>query len=223
MSRSLKYDIPGVDWRVGADEVACEGWEAIFAPALPAPLRLVAEIGFGRGEFLLDLAVRYPGTAFVGVDLSFKRVLKMARKVAQLGVTNVRLLEARAQVVVAYLLLPASVSEIWINFSDPWPKDRHAHRRLFLSPFVHDVARCLVPGGRLHAATDDGVYATQIDVILSAEKWLENMLAPRRHRPSVSDRCQTGYERDWSEQNRDLYFFEYARPDVDPSRRGTLR
>ena len=64
---------------------------------------------------------------------------------------------------------------------------------------------------------------TQIDVILSAEKWLENMLAPRRHRPSVSDRCQTGYERDWSEQNRDLYFFEYARPDVDPSRRGTLR
>ena len=215
MSRSLKYDIPGADWRVGVDEVALLGWEAIFAPTLPAPLRLVVEIGFGRGEFLLDLAVRYPGTAFVGVDLSFKRVLKMARKVAQLGVTNVRLLEGRAQVVVAQLLLPATVSEVWINFSDPWPKDRHAHRRLFLPPFVHDVARCLVPRGPLHAATDDGIYAEQIHAVLSDEKWLENMFAPRRHRPSVSNRRQTGYERDWCEANRDLYFFEYARSDAD--------
>ena len=57
----------------------------------------------------------------------------------------------------------------------------------------------------------------------SYEKWLENMFAPQHHRPSVSDRRQTGYERDWSEKDRDLYFFEYARSELDASHRGALQ
>ena len=48
MGRGLKYDIPGDDWRCGMDEVAAQGWEAIFTPDLEAPLQLVVEIGFGE-------------------------------------------------------------------------------------------------------------------------------------------------------------------------------
>ncbi len=77
MSRSLKYDIPGDDWRVGHGHAGSRGWGEIFAGDVASPLPLVVEIGFGRGEFLLDLAATAPETAFVGVEYSFKRTRRL--------------------------------------------------------------------------------------------------------------------------------------------------
>lgn len=211
MGRGLKYDIPGDDWRRGIDEVAAHGWEAIFAPDLPAPLRLVVEIGFGRGEFLLDLAAKNPDNAFVGIEISFKRALKMARKLSRSGLRNVRLLEGRGEFVVGQLLSPDSVQQIWINFSDPWPKDRHAGRRVIQPEFVRAAARALAPKGSLLLATDDAPYARQIDRVLSAESWLENRFAPAAWSTEAPDRIETGYQRDWIQRSRPLHFFEYTR------------
>lgn len=188
-----------------------KGWEAIFAPDLEAPLRMVLEIGFGRGEFLLDLAARHPETAFVGVEVSFKRCLKLARKLARSGLRNVRLLEGRGEFVVAELMPEASLAEIWVNFSDPWPKGRHARRRLFQSEFVANAARCLVPGGYLRVATDDPAYAEQIAALLAGEPMLENTFAPEPWRPEVSGQLPTGYELEWRAQGRPLHFFAHRR------------
>lgn len=216
MGRSLKYEIPGEDWRCGLDEVAARGWEEIFAPDLAAPLRLVVEIGFGRGEFLLDLAAKNPDSAFVGVEVSFKRTLKMARKLARSGLRNVRLIEGRGQVVVKELLTPRSVHEMWINFSDPWPKERHADRRLLQSDFVNDVARALAPGSRLRVATDDVPYAEWIDRVLTEESPLENCFSPDPWRSEAPERIPTGYQEDWMRRGRSLHFFEYRRPGAAP-------
>ena len=83
MTRRLKLDIPGPDRRVSPEDVREKGWEALFAPDLAPPLRLVVEIGFGRGEFLRHLAEQSPEVAHVGVEVSFKRTLKMARRLAR--------------------------------------------------------------------------------------------------------------------------------------------
>ena len=119
MSRALRYNIPGVDWRRSHAQVAGPGIAAAFAPELPPPLSLVVEIGFCRGEFMMEMARRHPKRAFLGVEISFKRVLKMARRLAQTELENVRLLEADAEGVVASLLGDATVEEFWINFPDP--------------------------------------------------------------------------------------------------------
>ena len=66
MGRSLKYDIPGRDFRVSEDEIRAQGWDRLFAELPGAASRLVVEIGFGRGEFLRQMAVADPKTAFVG-------------------------------------------------------------------------------------------------------------------------------------------------------------
>ena len=73
---------------------------------------------------------------------------------------------------------PESLDAIWVNFSDPWPKARHAHRRVIQSAFVGDAARALAPGGHLYVATDDVPYAHQMDDVLSAEPALRNAYAP---------------------------------------------
>lgn len=223
MGRSLKYDIPGDDWRRSAldlvsageagendgHDVDRSGLVRLFDDTLSGPFDIVLEIGFGRGEFLLDLAAKSPGTAFLGVEISFKRVLKMARKVARAGLTNVRLLEGRAESVVRELIPRSSLAEVWINFSDPWPKARHANRRLIQREFAIDLTSCLRPGAMLHIATDHFPYAEHIHDVLAATPGLTSAHAGSPWLSEVPGRMQTGYETDWREQGRALHFFEY--------------
>jgi tRNA (guanine-N7-)-methyltransferase len=211
MARKLKYDIPGPDWRCTPEQLAEQGCEAIFAPELAPPLRIVVEIGFGRGEFIADLAARDPEGAYLGIEVSFKRVLKMARRIAASPLRNLRLVHARGQEFLRDCLMPDSVATFWINFPDPWPKKRHAKHRIVQPAFVHLLATRLRPGGTLHLATDDRAYAEQMDEVLSAEPLLENANAPLHWVPEVPGRMHTGYEEDWRAEGRPMHFFEYRR------------
>ncbi len=211
MGRTLKTDIPGPDLRVGLDEVREKGWPALFAPDLTPPLRLVVEVGFGRGEFLRHLAQAYPEVAHVGVEVSTKRVLKMARRLARGEERNIRLVHAPGEHLLREGLTDASVDTFWINFSDPWPKKRHHGRRLIQPVFVAALSARLVPGGEVHVATDHVEYAEHIDQALRGEPRLENVHAPHAFLPEVTGRLQTAYERMWREEGRPLHFFRYRR------------
>lgn len=211
MARKIKHDIPGPDRRLTPAEVREKGWEALFAPDLAPPLRLVVEIGFGRGEFLRHLAAQDPGAAHVGVEVSWKRVLKMARRIARTGEPGIRLVEGTGEEVVREALAPATVEAFWINFPDPWPKKRHHRRRLVQPPFVAALADRLRPGGLLHVATDHVGYAEQIDEVLRGEPALENALAPAPFVREVPGRLHTAYEELWRAEGRPLHFWTYRR------------
>lgn len=211
MARHLKYDIPGPDRRIGFEELRDQGLGGVFGPAFEAPLPLVVEIGFGRGEFLLALAAERPEQAFLGIEYSGKRVLKMARRLAKGGLENVRLVQARAEDVVSELIPVGAVTRFWVNFPDPWPKARHHRRRLVQPRFARELALRLAPGGTLEVATDDVPYAEWIDGVLGAEPLLENVLTPARFARDVPGRKATAYELEWRAEGRPLHFFRYRR------------
>ena len=210
MTRRLRYDIPGCDWRRPHSQIAELGIEGAFAPEFTRPLSLVVEIGFCRGEFMTEMARRHPKRAFLGVEVSFKRVLKMARRLALTDVENIRLLEADGESVVESLLEDASVEEFWINFPDPWPKARHARRRIVQPRFVSQMASRLKDGGVVQVATDDRTYAEEIDRVLSAEPLLRNTYASAWV-CEVAGRLETSYEAAWRADGRSLHFFAYER------------
>lgn len=210
MGRALKYDIPGADWRVVPDDLRGERWRTLFAP-LPPGAPVVVEVGFGRGEFLVDLATSAPGVGHLGVEVSYKRVLKLARRLARSELGNVRLVQAPAEGVLRDVVPPASVAAFWINFPDPWPKKRHLRRRLLRPPVVRMLAERLVPGGDLHVATDHEDYAACIDAALMAEPLLANAFAPRAWLPEVPGRKPTAYELEWRAEGRALHFWHYRR------------
>ena len=211
MTRALKLDIPGPDRRVGLAEIAERGWPALFAGDVDAPLPLVVELGFGRGEFLLGLAEASPEQAHVGVELSFKRSVKMARRLARSPLRNVRLVQGLAQQVVEEALPDASVACFWINFPDPWPKKRHARRRLVQPDLAARLVQRLVRGGSLRVATDDASYALWIDAVLRELPELENRHAPAPFVREEEGRARTAYEVEWRAQGRSLHFFHYVR------------
>jgi len=209
MTRSLKHDIPGPDRRVTLEELHDDGVAALFGGDVEKPLPLVVELGFGRGEFLQDLAAREPDVAFLGVDYAHKRVVKLARRLAVTPLANVRIVEARAEEVVAELP-EECVRTFWMNFPDPWPKARHHRRRLLQAPLVAELARRLVPEGLLEVATDHEEYAEHIDAVLAAEPQLENALGVPFLR-EVPGRRVTAYEAEWRAEGRKLHFWTYRR------------
>jgi len=215
VSRKLKYDIPGRDFRIYVDEYggppSLERWAELFAVDVPCARHLDVDIGFGRGEFLIDLAKQNPDRAFVGIEKSFKRTLKMARRLPRLGIRNVRLLEADAQLAICSLFPAGSIASAWINFPDPWPKDRHARRRLVQGPFISDLAHRIADGGELNLATDDAAYAQQMAEVLAAEPLLENAYAPEPYRRDSRGRSPTAYELEWQQLGRTCRYFSYRK------------
>jgi tRNA (guanine-N7-)-methyltransferase len=211
MSRALKYDIPGPDWRITPEEIKEKGLRESFSRSSEEHVSLVVDLGFGRGEFLLALVQKDPDTLFLGVEYSFKRVLKMARLLARSGLTRILLCDATAEEVVGACLPDASVREFYVNFPDPWPKKRHHRRRMLQPAFVAQIVRCLEVGGVFNVATDHRGYADWIDEVLSREPGLENLYAPDGCRDSVEGRPTTSYELEWRAEGRCFHFFRYGR------------
>ncbi|NBC96533.1 MAG: hypothetical protein GVY27_09285, partial [Deinococcus-Thermus bacterium] len=101
-------------------------WDAWFGRA--APLHL--EVGFGDGRYTVRRASERLDHDFVGVEVSGVSVRRALAKLRRSERTNVRLVKAPAPVAVRQLFGSGTLASITVNFPDPWPKDRHAGRRL---------------------------------------------------------------------------------------------
>ena len=125
-----------------------------------APLEV--DLGCGDGSFLAAMAAENPNSDFLGVERLLGRVRSACRKIEQRGVTNARVTRFEISYAVEHLLPAKSISAFYILFPDPWPKRRHAPRRLVTQNFFGSLYRALAPAGNVRLATDDSDYFRQI-------------------------------------------------------------
>jgi tRNA (guanine-N7-)-methyltransferase len=144
---------------------------AAFGRAAP----LVLEIGFGMGETTAAIAQARPDVNFLGVEVFAAGIGALCKRIDELGLENIRIVQHDAVEVVRDMLAPDSLAGVHIYFPDPWPKARHHKRRLIRPPFVASLTSRIEPGGYLHAATDWQHYAEQMLAVLSAEPHLANL------------------------------------------------
>ena len=142
----------------------------------------ILEIGFGMGETTARIAASHPGNDYLGIEVHTPGVGSLLKRAAELGLTNIRVIQHDAVEVVEHMIPPGSLDGVHIFFPDPWPKKRHHKRRLLQPPFVALLASRMKPGAYLHVATDWEDYAQEIREVLSAERLLVNTadgFAPR--------------------------------------------
>ena len=118
----------------------------------PHPLTL--GVGCGKGEYTVGLAQRHPGRNFLGLDIKGERIWRGSSRAAEIGLTNVGFVRMRAEDLAAQFE-PGELSEIWITFPDPRPRDRDIKRRLTSPRFLGLYEQLLIPGGLLHLKTDN--------------------------------------------------------------------
>ena len=112
------------------------------------------EIGSGKGQFLLDMALKFPTLKFIGVERNVTCAGFTAKKLVENNITNAKLVFADAQQITPSINSD-SIEGIFLNFSDPWPKKRHTKRRLTSEAFLSEYYRILKKGAKLIFKTDN--------------------------------------------------------------------
>lgn len=131
-------------------------WDAAALFGRAAPLE--AEVGSGKGLFLQTAAAAQPERNFLGVELAHKYARFAASRLAQRGLTNAVMVDGDGLRMFRELLPADCLAAVHVYFPDPWWKARHHKRRVMTPPFIADVARTLLPGGKLHFWTDVQEY-----------------------------------------------------------------
>ncbi|MGC8740367.1 MAG: tRNA (guanosine(46)-N7)-methyltransferase TrmB [Candidatus Sumerlaeaceae bacterium] len=181
-----------------------------------APLEL--EVGCGRGDFLLAYASRRPGVNFIGVERKLVIARRAASKLGRAGLTNVRIIHGEIGYLVDRYLPMNSLHAIHCYFPDPWPKKRHAKRRLFREGTQELFAKLLQPGGWVHIRTDVPAYFEAICALFDSSPLFQQVEPPR----DLVD-CLTGFERRFVAEGKPIYRVSYRREPISQSRSALVK
>ena len=169
---------------------------------------LVVEVGAGTAVFLVELARRYPSKTFIALDVKADRLQKGACAALELGLKNIFFVRARADQLLE-VVKPGSARDIWLTFSDPFPKKSDAKRRLTYPAFLEIYRNAHVSkNAHLYMKTDDHVLFDWTLEQLVATKWQIDALTFDLHESDLHDdyKIMTTYEEKWTSQGLTIYF-----------------
>lgn len=180
-------------------------WQEVFPSVQP----LEIEIGMGRGNFILEKARQNPDKNFLGIEVIEEIINEAIERMEQKGGVpdNLRFIWMNAQNV-ADIFAPNEVSKIYLNFSDPWPKNRHRKRRLTHSNFLKQYREILTPDGFLEQKTDSrGLFEFSLNE-LAAEDWRFQKIALDLYENLPEDNIATEYEEKFVKRGLPIYYLK---------------
>ena len=166
---------------------------------------VVLEIGSGKGRFLVSSAMERPGVNFIGIEksLHYHRVIR--ERVQKRHLTNIRLVNHDAFLVMRDMLPDASIAAIHIYFPDPWPRKREQKRRIIRPDALAEMRRVLAQGGA-------GIYVTDHREYFEAAAPLIADIFPSEPRiPTADEPPRTNYEAKYRAEGREIFEVRFWR------------
>ena len=195
-------NIPGADEAI-ADSPHCiqepmaeKGrWHLIFGNENPIHI----EIGMGKGQFIMQLAKEHPDINYIGIERYSSVLLRALQKMEIEPLPNIRFLCMDASIITE-VFDKEEVAKIYLNFSDPWPKERHAKRRLTSRQFFERYDKILARNGVVEFKTDnDDLFAFSMEEVAEAGWTLDAHTFDLHHDPVLSEgNVMTEYEEKFS-------------------------
>lgn len=191
-SREVIADSPYVvseeEWRPGS-------WKEVFGNDNPVHI----EIGMGKGKFIHTMAGIHPDVNYVGIEKYSSVLLRAIQKMEQEMLPNLKFIRMDAEDILK-VFGPGEVDRIYLNFSDPWPKDRHAKRRLPSREFLARYDVILKKGARLEFKTDNRVLFDFAVDELKPAGWEAEVITYDLHRDELlmKGNVMTEYEERFS-------------------------
>lgn len=195
-------NIPGADEAVAsspycvADPASMKGsWHRLFGNDHPIHI----EIGMGKGRFIMDLAHANPNVNYIGIERYSSVLLRALQKIETDPLTNIRFLCFNAEYITD-VFAPEEINRIYLNFSDPWPKDRHAKRRLTSREFLARYNAILAKNGQIEFKTDNqDLFTFSLEEIPEAGWHLDASTRDLHHNPNMNEgNIMTEYEEKFS-------------------------
>lgn len=167
------------------------------------------EIGFGDGDFLIENALKNPGRNYLGIEIKKKRFNKAVRKSNRAKAGNVKFIHMDAEIAAEEIFHPDSFSTVYINFPDPWPKDRHRKHRVINRGFLNKLSRIMKSGASLEIASDHREYVLNALDTMKKIDAFECVYPGPGYVLHVPGRAETRYEREFRTEGREIYYLRY--------------
>jgi len=196
-----------VEWN---DSEAKDKLKALFGKSED----IVLELGCGKGEYTLELAKKYPETLFLGVDIQGERIWRGAKDALESKINNAYFLRTQIENINEFIP-KKSVSSIWITFPDPFPKDRHAKKRLTSPRFLKIYKKLLKKGGVVHLKTDSGdLYNYTKEIVGSSnfkiQKDIEDIYLEGLSIDEDINNIQTTFEIKYLREGRSIKYLRFG-------------
>lgn len=185
-------------------------WKEIFNNDCPIHI----EIGMGKGRFMMDLAAANPDINYIGIEKYSTVLLRAVQKMEENELSNLRFIRMDAEDI-CEVFDKDEVGRIYLNFSDPWPKDRHAKRRLPSRQFLERYDKILAKDGRIEFKTDNtDLFDFALEELEPAGWRLEAMTRDLHHdEEMLVGNIMTEYEERFSSLGNPIYKYIISRID----------
>ena len=183
------------------------GWESpeVFGRAAP----IEVEYCSGNGLWIIEKAMAHPDRNWVAVEKQFERVRKIWSKMHNFALTNLLIVCGDALTFTQFYVPDSSFSAAYVNFPDPWPKEKHAKNRLLKEPFIAQMARVCAVGAPATIATDHSGYAAQITHGMQASPFWKSRFPEPYFVNEWENYGNSYFEALWREQGLKIYYMQY--------------
>jgi tRNA (guanine-N7-)-methyltransferase len=182
-------------------------WFSIFNNNNP----IYIEIGMGKGKFILENALKYPDINFIGIEKFDSVLARAAQKINEYNLPNLRLIRYDAMEIEK--IFDKEIARIYLNFSDPWPKKRHANRRLTSQMFLKKYDHIFVNEKQIYQKTDNiQLFEYSIESLSEYGYKLKN-ISLDLHNSDYIDNITTEYEEKFKEENININRLEAYKKD----------
>lgn len=201
--KNLEQKLENIEYLIEAEQLG--QLAQLFEKTQP----LFLEIGMGKGGFLLAHASSHTHNNYLGIDKSNGIVLKASRTIGEQP--NLKVLIGDFEELQDKI--PAqSISGIFLNFSDPWPKKKHHKRRLTHRRFLDYYDRILKPGGTIFFKTDgEELFEFTLEEFRETGRDIYDVSRDVTHDPLYRDNIQTEYEAKFADQGKAIYGMKYRK------------
>lgn len=185
------------------------GWESPLFFDQERPICL--EYCSGNGAWIAAKAQEQSQYNWVAVELKFDRVRKIWSKIKNFQLSNLLVVCGEGYRLTHHYIPDASVHSIFINFPDPWPKNRHAKNRIVQLSFIQELLRILKPEGVLTMVTDDIPYShIMIDVVRQFPSF-ESLFPDPFYITDYSNYGTSYFEDLWREQGKQIHYHAFRK------------
>lgn len=162
------------------------------------------EIGMGKGDFILGNAIKYPNINFIGIE-KFDSIMALAiKKIEQYDLPNLKLI--RMDALCINDVFDKEIDKLYLNFSDPWPKDRHAKRRLTSDSFLNRYDSIFRLNPMIEMKTDNqGLFEYSL-ISFNRNGYSIKEISLDLHNSNKENNIMTEYERKFSSLNNRIYY-----------------
>lgn len=179
-------------------------WQTRFAKEQP----IYIEVGSGKGQFITQMAQKYPDRNFIAVEIQESAIAVILQKQVELKLSNLQLLLGNGAALTTFFA-ENEVAGVYLNFSDPWPKTRHEKRRLTYKSFLAEYQQIMQPTGYLRFKTDNqGLFEYSLMSLNDYGMVFDDISLDLHNSELAEDNIQTEYEEKFSKRGQVIYRLE---------------